>query len=148
MAGPARGRKFLTWPFFAPAPARKGVKGGGQRQSRERTMTPPTPGSADQGGCEADVTNQEIRWLRARVRYLEERLARYEPRQRLRSDEWLDGPQRVLSAEEIRQAVERLLPVCAKNGVEAVLEEQVCTCRELLLALADACHRAGLTAAG
>jgi hypothetical protein len=62
-------------------------------------------------------------------------------------DEWLDGSQRQLSPEEIQRAVQRLLVVCAEQGVRAVLPE-VCTCRELLLALADACHRSGMATAG
>jgi hypothetical protein len=85
--------------------------------------------------------------LQARIRLLEERLARFEPPTDSRLSEWLDGPQRELSAEEIDMAVERLLPVCARQGVRAVLEE-VCTCRGLLLALADACHKCGMRPAG
>jgi hypothetical protein len=85
--------------------------------------------------------------LKARIRHLEDRLARYEPPRHSRLDEWLSGPQRVLPPERVQSAVERLLALSAEKGVEAVLEE-VCTCRELLLALAEACHGAGLTSAG
>jgi cytosine/adenosine deaminase-related metal-dependent hydrolase len=61
-------------------------------------------------------------------------------------DDLLDGPQRRLSAEEIEHETQRLLAVCAEQGVEAVVAE-VATCRELLRSLAEACHRVGLTSA-
>jgi hypothetical protein len=90
---------------------------------------------------------EQIAILQARIRFLEEQLARCESPTDSRLSEWLDGPQRELSSEEIDMAVERLLPVCAEQGVKAVLRE-VCTCRGLLLALADACHKRGLRSAG
>jgi hypothetical protein len=85
--------------------------------------------------------------LRDRVRYLEARLARYEPPGGHLLDEWLDGAQQELSPAEIQTAVQRLLLVCAEQGVSAVLRE-ACACRALLLALASACHRSGMTSAG
>jgi hypothetical protein len=59
----------------------------------------------------------------------------------------LNGPQRRLSATEIEKETRKLLAICAAKGVEAVLV-QVCTCRELLLSLAEACFEQGLTSAG
>ncbi len=85
--------------------------------------------------------------LAARLRYLEERLARYEPDATLRIWDLLTGVQRILSPEEIQSEVRRLQAICAEKGVGAVLTE-VCTCRELLESLADACHESGLTSAG
>jgi hypothetical protein len=55
-------------------------------------------------------------------------------------------PQRLLSPAEIERETARLLTVCARDGVEAVLPE-VGACRELLEALADACRKAALIAA-
>jgi hypothetical protein len=74
-------------------------------------------------------------------------MARYEPQKGQPLDNWRDGPQRQLTPEEIQAAVQRLMVVCAKQGVHAVLSE-ACTCGALLEALADACHRSGMTAAG
>jgi hypothetical protein len=109
-------------------------------------MTPKTAG-VEPGGTEAHSPAQEIDQLRDRVRHLKARLARYEPQGAQPLDTRPDGPQRQLSPEEIQTAVHRLLGVCAEQGVGAVLPE-VCTCRELLVALADACHRSGMTATG
>ena len=57
------------------------------------------------------------------------------------------GPQRVLSAADLEAEAARLLAVVAAEGVKAVLPD-VCTCRELLVRLAEDCHAAGHTAAG
>jgi hypothetical protein len=65
----------------------------------------------------------------------------------IRLNEWLDGPQRMLSAEAVLSAVERLRSACAEKGVVAVLPE-VCTCRGLLLVPADACRRSSARSAG
>jgi hypothetical protein len=62
-------------------------------------------------------------------------------------DELLAGPQRSLPATEVERETRRLLAVVAAQGVEAVLLE-VCTCRALLLSLAEACHHSGLRSAG
>jgi len=96
----------------------------------------------DQAKCPAE---QRAAVLETQVRSLKARLALYEP------DEWgisdlLNGPQRVLSPEEVKRETARLLGVCAERGVKAVLAE-VATSRELLLSLADACHKAGLISA-
>src|SRR4051794_41082214 len=101
----------------------------------------------DATGGNGPAGEKSLKWLEERVRHLEGRLARHEPQARLLLDEWLNGPQRVLSDEAVQSSIERLLAVCKEKGVEAVLPE-VCTCRELLLALADACHQLGLTSAG
>jgi hypothetical protein len=49
--------------------------------------------------------------------------------------------------EEVAREAERLRAVCAERGVEAALAE-ACACPKLLEALAEACHRSGLVAAG
>jgi hypothetical protein len=85
--------------------------------------------------------------LRERIRYLEERLAQYEAVPEMPIGDLLDGPQRKLSSDEIKSEVQRLLKVCAEKDVKAIVQE-ACTCRELLKALADACHRNGMTSAG
>jgi hypothetical protein len=55
--------------------------------------------------------------------------------------------ERKLSPGQIQSEVERLLAVCAKKGVNAVVPE-VSTCRDLLEALAEACHKQGMKSAG
>jgi hypothetical protein len=90
---------------------------------------------------------QRLALLEEQVRHLERRLARYEPPAPPVQADWLNGPGRSLSPAEIDRETERLLAVCAEKGVEAVLPE-VARCRELLVSLAEACHRSGLTRAG
>jgi hypothetical protein len=62
-------------------------------------------------------------------------------------DELFNGPQRRLSSAEIESETHRLLAVCTEKGVGEVIRD-VATCRELLVSLADACHRRGLRSAG
>src|SRR5437764_15443220 len=92
---------------------------------------------------------------------VEKRLARFVGRDRARASkqparrlplavsisELMNGPQRELTANQIATETIRLVKVCAERGVGAVLRD-VCTCRALLRSLAEACHTAGLTAAG
>jgi GGDEF domain-containing protein len=88
----------------------------------------------------------QVAVLQARIRQLEQRLARYEPAAAYRL--WLEGPQRVLSPEAVKAGVERLLTVCPEHRIKASAPDQfacavlpeVCSCRELLLGLADACQ--------
>jgi hypothetical protein len=96
---------------------------------------------------EKETADQRPDWVEAWIRSLEEKWARNEPKEAERISDLLNGPQRLLSAEEIASEVRRLLVLCAREGVEAVYRE-ACTCRELLLALAIACHNAGLIPAG
>jgi hypothetical protein len=69
------------------------------------------------------------------------------PAEAVRILDLLNGPQRVLSREEIEREVWRLLALCARQGVGAVYRE-ACSCHELLRSLAAACHAAGLASAG
>jgi hypothetical protein len=69
------------------------------------------------------------------------------PKATISIDKLLGGPQRSLPPAEVERETRRLLAVIAAKGVEAVLLD-VCTCRELLLSLAEACHQSGLTSAG
>lgn len=90
--------------------------------------------------------NREIARLQERIRHLEKRLSSLQASP-VRLWDLLTGPQRKLSPEEIQSEVQRLLVICAEQRIGAILHE-VCTCRELLEALAIACHRSGLTSAG
>jgi GGDEF domain-containing protein len=89
--------------------------------------------------------DRQVAVLQARIRQLEERLARYEPAAAYRL--WLEGPQRVLSPEAVQAGVEQLLTVCPEHDINAMAPDQfacavlpeVYTCRESLLGLADAC---------
>lgn len=73
----------------------------------------------------------------------EQRLARtHSPQEAARLAELLGGPQRTLSSAEVERETQRLLAVCAAEGVEAVLKE-VATCRVLLLSLENACRQSG-----
>jgi hypothetical protein len=65
----------------------------------------------------------------------------------LRLSQMLYGPQRTLSPDEVRAEVQRLLAICGAKGVQAIAQE-ACACRELLEALAEACHSHGMAAAG
>jgi GGDEF domain-containing protein len=100
-------------------------------------MRQPTPGD-----------NAKIAVLKARIRQLEALLSLYEPTTTLRP--WPKGPQRVLSPDTVQKAVDRLLVHCPENGIKPSVPEafacavipEACTCQELLMALADACHSA------
>lgn len=91
--------------------------------------------------------NGQIELLQARIRHLEARLAHYEPEPSLCLNDLLSRSQRMLTPEEVEYETQRLLPVCARDGVAAVVKEVV-SCRDLLLSLANACHRTNLTEAG
>lgn len=88
----------------------------------------------------------QVAIFQARIRQLEERLAHYEPAAAYCL--WLDGPRRVLSPQAVQAGVEGVLPVCPEHGIRAIVPDQftcavlpeVCTYRELLLGLADACY--------
>lgn len=97
--------------------------------------------------AERPAAAQRLTWLEQRVRELEERLASCHPEATDPIGALLSGPQRSLPGPAIEQETHRLLGVLTEQGVGAVLAE-VCTCRSLLLALAEACHAAGLTSAG
>jgi hypothetical protein len=84
--------------------------------------------------------------LENRVRYLEDMLLRHDPHGMFDLDRLLNGPQRKLTSQEIDIETERLLTICAEQGVSKIVAE-VATCRDLLLSLARACHQSNLTAA-
>jgi hypothetical protein len=94
-----------------------------------------------------DTAKQENSRLQLRICYLEGRLAQYEPESAVRICDLLHGSERKLSPDVIQSEVLRLVVVCAEIGVSAVVPK-VCTCRELLERLAEACHKSGLTSAG
>jgi hypothetical protein len=100
-------------------------------------------GEIDKG---ANDSAGRILLLENQVRCLEARLARHEPDKRFDLDRMLYGPQRKLTPQKIDTETERLLKMCADQGVSAVVP-QVATCRDLLLSLAQACHRADLKSA-
>jgi hypothetical protein len=102
--------------------------------------------AATDGGT-SGTDKQQVGWLEEQDRCLEKRLAHNHSELAQRIGCMLTGPQREMSAAQVEQETERLLSICTEEGVEAVLAE-VCTCRELLESLAQACHKAGMTQAG
>jgi cytosine/adenosine deaminase-related metal-dependent hydrolase len=97
-------------------------------------------------GAAGRLDCQVVALLKARLQYLERRLASQEPGS-FWIDDLLNGPQRQLSPSQVEKESRRLLAICARNGVMAVIQDAA-TCRELLPSLADACHRSGLKSDG
>jgi hypothetical protein len=67
--------------------------------------------------------NEEIKQLRARIRYLEAKLAGNESETPLDLDGLPYGARNLLTSEAILRETTRLLLVCAREGVGAVLKE-------------------------
>ena len=91
--------------------------------------------------------DEEIKQLQARISYLEAKLACNESETPLDLDGLLNGARNLLTREAIKRETNRLLLVCAREGVGAILKEAA-YCRALLHSLANACHLANLKEAG
>jgi hypothetical protein len=84
--------------------------------------------------------------LEEQVRRLKERLIPYEPTRPPFAPQ-TGAPPRRLSPEEVERETQRLLAVCAAEGVGAAAADAV-VCRELLRSLADACFARNMVEAG